>query len=446
MDYGPFIFERYEFRRDAGVLHLHYRYENGPAFEEQIAFPKVSRTRSTSENAALDAAFRLIFLFAGTSYYKTYAPEHLKCAAFVLDKDTAAFVEKVYRNGLAEFAFRNKIDLGNRLHFAAEPVSPRKAAPLALPRRSLVPVGGGKDSIVTLECLKEGKEPFSLFALGSGAGIAEPIEATIKVANVSAVRVKRTLSSNLIELNKQGALNGHIPITAILSAIAVATAILYGFDTIILSNERSASAPNLRLNELEINHQYSKSFDFESDLSEYIANHIAEDLRYFSMLRPFSEAEIARRFARYTAYHSVFRSCNKAFKQDVASRSKNWCGDCPKCRFVFLALAPFVKKDQLTGIFRKNLLADGTQTEGFAELSGLTAHKPFECVGEIGESALLMEKLHGMESWKTDAVVKDLGAKLHRPHDFERLYDALFAAHSDHNVPEEYMSMLDASR
>ena len=446
MDYGPFIFERYEYRPKTGILHLHYRFENGPVFEERIAFPPSEHTMSPNDHAALDASFRLVFLLAGTSYYKAYAPEHLKCAAFALDEETAAFIEKVYRKGLAEFAWRNKLDLSSRVRFASESIPPRKASPLALPRRSLVPVGGGKDSIVTLECLKESGEPLTLFALGAASGIAEPIEATIATSGLPAIRVKRMLSPNLMDLNKQGALNGHIPITAILSGIAVAASILHGFDAVILSNEHSASAPNLRLNELEINHQYSKSFDFETDFSKYVAGHIAPDIRYFSLLRPCSEAEIARRFARYTQYHPVFRSCNKAFKQDTAARHKIWCCDCPKCRFVFLALAPFMKKEHLTGIFGKNLLADPAQTEGFAELCGLTAHKPFECVGETGESALLMEKLYQTDAWKDDAVVKDLGAKLHQPQDFEQLYEALFAMHNDHHVPEKYLGMLDACR
>jgi hypothetical protein len=92
------------------------------------------------------------------------------------------------------------------------------------------------------------------------------------------------------------------------------------------------------------------------------------------------------------------------------------------------------------------MLDDDAQKEGFAELCGLAKHKPFECVGEVGESALLMDKLYRSDAWKNDKVVADLGKKLHRPQDFERLYDELFATHADHNVHEKYMRMLDASR
>jgi hypothetical protein len=446
MESGPFIFERYEFRNQTGILHLHYRFENGLTFEEKIAFPPATRALSPNDLAALDASFRLVFLLAGASYYKAFAPEELVCKAFALDPETAVFVEKVYRKGLAEFAYRNKLDLKNRIRFKSENAPARKASPLALPRRSLVPVGGGKDSIVTLETLKDADEPVSLFALETGSGIAAPIEETIGLSGLPAIKIMRTLAPNLTDINKAGAYNGHVPITAILSAIAVTAAILHGFDTVILSNEHSASAPNLRLDEVEINHQYSKSFDFEIDFLRYVAEHIAPDISYFSLLRPFSEAEIARRFARLAPYHPVFRSCNKAFKQDAAARAKNWCCDCPKCRFVFLALAPFVEKKHLMDIFGKNLLNDAAQTEGFSELCGLTAHKPFECVGETGESLLLMEKLAHNEHWKYDAVVATLNSKLREPKDFERFYEDLFATRTDHNVPERYMRMLDAGR
>src|SRR5262249_46664059 len=161
------------------------------------------------------------------------------------DEETAVFIEKTYRKGLAEFAYNNKLDLGNRLGFESKPVPPRKASPLGLPRKSLVPVGGGKDSIVALETLKEAGEPLALFALGAVSGRSNPIDEGIRISGLPSVRVTRTLAPNLAEVNKAGAYNGHVPITAILSSIAVATAILHGFDAIVFANEHSASAPNL---------------------------------------------------------------------------------------------------------------------------------------------------------------------------------------------------------
>lgn len=441
-----FLFERYAFDSRTSELHLQYRYENGPVFEEKIVFPALNRTLSGPEADALDRAFRLIFLLAGVSYYKAYVPQKLHCAAFALDGMTASFIEKIYRHGLGEFSYKNNLDLRERIQIepdASEP--PLASVALGLRSHLLVPVGGGKDSIVTLECLKKSGLPVTLFGLGGAAGLAAPIQATINTSGLPSVRVARTLSPNLIELNKTGAYNGHVPITAILSSIAVATALLQDMDTIVLSNEHSASAPNLSFNALEINHQYSKSFAFEQDFACYIQQCISPQLNYFSFLRPLTEAAIARRFACHDKYFDLFRSCNTAFRQDANSRNKNWCCDCPKCRFVFLALAPFLAPGKLTGIFGRNLLDDAAQRQGFAELCGLAAFKPFECVGEIEESALLMQKLYHTPLWKDFAVVRELGAQLdmHNPN-YEPSYDALFETKSGHALPETYMKILDA--
>src|SRR5262249_11965308 len=153
------------------------------------------------------------------------------------------------------------------------------------PRRTCVPVGGGKDSIVTLECLKRGGEPLILFSLGE----AEPIRACIATAGLPFIRVHRRLDSGLFELNADGARNGHIPITGILSAIALAASVMAGCDAIAISNEHSSSAPNLRIDNTEVNHQFSKSLEFEDDFCAYVQKHISPSIAYFSLLRPLSE-------------------------------------------------------------------------------------------------------------------------------------------------------------
>lgn len=440
-NYGDFLFKRYAFDTTSGNLSLLYKYAEGPQFEEKLAFPPPFRALSPAETAALDRAFRLIFLLSGVSYYKSYIPKTLRCEAFALSHSMASFIEKTYRNGLAEFAYKNNIVV--EPHVAATAIDIPSPISLALPRRSLTPIGGGKDSVVTVECLRKAEESQTLFVVAGGGIVAAPIRETISYAKLPSIAVKRIISPTLLELNKKDALNGHVPITAIVSSIAVATAILYGFDTIIFSNEQSASAPNVRLGNLEINHQYSKSLSFEVDFANVIHAHISPDINYFSLLRPLTEAEIARRFAKLEGYHPVFRSCNTAFRQEEKERGKTWCCACPKCRFVFLALAPFLDKEKLTQIFGANLLADPFQLEGYRELCGLSAHKPFECVGEIEESALLMSGLSRFKAWKDAPIVKLLAPSL--PFD-EQKFNALFANRTAHAVPEKYLGMLNACR
>ena len=351
------------------------------------------------------------------------------------------FSQKFYEKGLAEFAFRNGVSLHDYFHFQSSSAPAASAINLELPRRTCVPVGGGKDSIVTIESLRCCGEPLMLFSLGD----AEPIAACIAAAKLPFIRVHRRLDAGLLKLNEAGALNGHVPITGILSAIALAGAVMSGCNAVAMSNEHSASAPNFSLAGVEINHQYSKSLEFERDFARYVEDFISPSISYFSLLRPLSEIEIARRFAKYREYFGVFRSCNTAFRQSREARGRHWCCDCPKCRFVFLALSPFVAKPDLIEIFGRNLLDDETQCDGFAELCGLRADKPFECVGETYESAGVMSCLEDHPDWRDDRVVRRLNKEfpsLRRSGPAE--FRALFEVRHPHRVPNPYLAMLDA--
>ena len=441
MKYNEFVFEDYRYDRLGSVLSLYYRFSSGPRFEEKVFFdfPYQQTTQATTD--VLDRVHRLIFLLSGVSYYKAFIPKLLICEAFELDEKTAEFLHKFYNKGLAEFAFRNELSLEGHFRVQSCSVSAAPPIPLDLPRKTLVPIGGGKDSIVTVECLKQSGDPLLLFSLGD----AEPINACIAAANLPFIRVRRQLDETLLELNRAGALNGHVPITGILSAIALAGAVMSGCDAIAMSNEHSANIPNLKFNGVEINHQFSKSLEFEQDFAEYMQYFITPSIRYFSLLRPLSEVEIARRFTKYPQYFGKFRSCNTAFRQSRAARGKHWCGNCPKCRFVFLALAPFIPKRDLIGIFGRNLLDDPMQSDGFAALCGLQEHKPFECVGETFESAAVMSNLGDRPDWRGDYVVRQLSdtfPELRRRDQAE--YRTLFELRHPHRVPASYMAMLDA--
>jgi UDP-N-acetyl-alpha-D-muramoyl-L-alanyl-L-glutamate epimerase len=441
MSYNEFVFEDYRYDPAESSLSLCYGYPGGPRFEEQLIFDFVPRQLSPAAGEVLDRIFRLILLLSGVSYYKAFIPKVLTCRAFELDERTAEFLQKFYEKGLAEFAFRNGVSLRGHLRFQSSSAPALTPITVDLPRRTFVPVGGGKDSIVTIECLRQGGEPLMLFSLGD----AEPIAACIAAAKLPFMRVYRRLDAGLLQLNEAGALNGHVPITGILSAIALAGAVMSGCNALAMSNEHSASAPNLSLDGVEINHQYSKSLEYERDFAQYVEDFISPSIRYFSLLRPLSEIEIARRFAKYREYFGVFRSCNTAFRQAREARGRHWCCNCPKCRFVFLALSPFVAKPDLIEIFGCNLLDDEIQRDGFAELCGLRAIKPFECVGETHESASVMSYLAGHPDWRDDRVVRRLNGEFpllrHRgPTEFR----ALFEVRYPHRVPAPYLAMLDA--
>lgn len=441
MAYKEFVFEDYRYDPARSTLSLCYSYNGGPRFEEQLIFDFVPQQPSPAAREVLDRIFRLILLLSGVSYYKAFIPKILTCRAFELDERTAEFLQKFYEKGLAEFAFRNGVSLRGHFRFQSSSAAPAAPITVDLPGRMCVPVGGGKDSIVTIECLRRGGEPLMLFSLGD----AEPIAACIAAAKLPYIRVHRRLDPGLLKLNEAGALNGHVPITGILSAIVLASAVMSGCNAVAMSNEHSASAPNLSVDGVEVNHQYSKSLEFERDLARHVECFISPSISYFSLLRPLSEIEIARRFSSCPAYFGVFRSCNTAFRQAREARGRHWCSDCPKCRFVFLALSPFVAKPDLIEIFGCNLLDDEAQRDGFAELCGLRAIKPFECVGETSESAGVMSHLAGHSDWRDDRVVRRLNEEFPSLSDSSPAeFRALFEVRHPHRVPARYLAMLDA--
>ena len=441
MKYKKFVFDNYHYDPSISILSLRYRFDEGPRFEEKLFFEFAPQHISLAARGVLDRIFRLIFLLSGVSYYKAFIPKLLVCEAFEFDQQTGEFLHKFYEKGLAEFAYRNRISLRDHFHFRSSCAPAPLPLAVDLSNRVLVPVGGGKDSIVTIECLKEAGQPLILFALGD----ADPIKACIATADLPCIRVDRLLDKTLFELNRTGALNGHVPITGILSAIALAGAVMSGCNAVVMSNEHSASAPNLKFDGIDINHQYSKSFEFEQAFAEYVERFISPDIQYFSLLRPFSEIEITRRFSKLSRYFGVFRSCNTAFRQTRAVRGRHWCGNCPKCRFVFLALAPFVAKQELIGIFGRNLLDDPAQCDGFAELCGLQKHKPFECVGETSECAAVLAYLGANQDWRSNSVVQQLHERFPSVREITPAeYHALFELRRPHQVPDSYMAYLNA--
>lgn len=329
-------------------------------------------------------------------------PPRIELADGPLDEATAHLLDQLYLHGLAEFAYRNGLDLRGRIAFPRGAAERPQAPALGLPKRTLVPIGGGKDSLVAVEAIKSIGGAATAVWVGNSALIAACAERT----GLPTLNIQRELAPELFELNRLGAWNGHIPVTAVNSAILALAAILYGYDSVAFANERSASAATLEYEGQQVNHQWSKGYAFEALLNDWLHSHVAADLDYCSLLRPYSELAITRAFARLAPYFDVFSSCNRNFKILGPRPADRWCGQCPKCHFVFLALAPFLPKPRLLAIFGRNLLDDESQLAGFDALLEYQDHKPFECVGEGAEARAAMYALSQRPEWREDALVE----------------------------------------
>lgn len=386
-----------------GRIELHYALD-GVALTERFQLP--SPPVEPSCPAALDAALDLLHWTAGISYWKAGCPPTIEFEDRRPDAWQAAWLDRLCREGLAEFAWRNGLSCDNWAGFAA--AAGERPAPAAtccrLARRSLVPMGGGKDSLVALERLRSRDEPLATVQVGSATLIREVAAAAGTPHRV----VERRIDPRLAELNRRGAWNGHVPITAINAAVLIVLALVEGFDRIVFANERSADEATLvDPGGRAVNHQFSKSLAFETMLGEWVARCITPDLDVFSILRRDRELAVCREFAGLADRHAAFSSCNRNFHLD-GSRTARWCGQCPKCLFVFLALAPFMTSARLERIFGDNLLERESLVAGFRELLALDGAKPFECVGEADEARAALAALGEDRHWRDSRVVQAL--------------------------------------
>ena len=391
---------------------FHYSVENGAFFAQfdfvlspEIAFhPNFSipaRTFYHWDSIPKHLLDNLVFhigMIELISYWKIACPKKVVIKPFALDEEQICWWKKLYFNGLGEFFYVNGIQttIDEFMQIDCRATvrcchSERSEEP-HLNEQTLIPIGGGKDSVVTLELLKNRVPAIPLIINPRGA--TNECLAAAGFDDDQAAIIKRTLDPTMLRMNAEGYLNGHTPFSAMLAFYTV----LLGFATksryIALSNESSANEPTVP--DTEINHQYSKSVAFENDFRRYVAKYIDADIQYFSFLRPLNELQIAKLFSRAKEYRKVFKSCNAGSKTD------SWCGRCPKCLFTWLALSPFVSRGELADIFGKDLLKDNNLRPILDQLDGSVEVKPFECVGTVGEVRACVNKI-----LQTDDNLKD---------------------------------------
>jgi hypothetical protein len=420
-----------------GCVRLRYALDDAVSFVEEFDLP-LERELGAAERERVEPLLSLLHWVAGVSYFKTAAPPAVVCETGDPGPAAAALLEALYSEGLGEFAHVNGLSALPRPRFPRGAPAPAVPVPPAdpSPQRVLVPVGGGKDSAVALEIVRRSGTELALFSVGD----APPIARTVAVAGLPHLLARRRLDGGLAQLNRAGALNGHVPVTAIVSCVALLSAALRGFDAVAMANERSASAGNLMWDGVEVNHQFSKGLRAELLLREALAESAGAPA-LFSILRPASELAIARAFARMGQYHSAFTSCNAIFRIDPSLRAASWCCECPKCRFVFLALAPFSEPAHLREIFGRDLLDEEEQFEGFALLTATGGHKPFECVGEEQESIAAVRMLAADPRWSSHRVLARLVTEVlpRHPPSFGDPASVL-ALSDDHAVPPGLMA------
>lgn len=368
------VFHFKDYKADFSKLEIRFEYAiDSMQFTETLTLPPSPRKLSDAELARFLEPLALIL---GISYYKLYCPPKIKLP-FALSKAQAEFWNTVYRKGLGEFLYRNNLDPKMLGKFESTEGVVGEAIRLDQKDRLLLGIGGGKDSIVAAELLRNFDVTSFLVSTKQTDAVSKEVASAI---GYPILEIKRTLDTKLYE-KFEGAYDGHIPISAVFAFIGLLSAALYDYRDVVVGNEASSNFGNLEYHGEMINHQWSKSAEFETMLQEYTRTYITPDITYRSLLRPYSELQIAEMFAKYPKYFSAFSSCNRRHATGMM-----WCGECAKCAFVFLILAPFIPRKELVAIFKKDLLLDPKLMPMYRDLLGYGDMKPFDCVGTFEEA------------------------------------------------------------
>jgi hypothetical protein len=387
---------------------------DGLCFIETIQFEGVGPL----DAPAATALAQLWCLVAGLSYYKAGAAKRIDVGALPLGTMGRKLLEAALHDGLGEFAFRNDLPLSDVVIEGGAEVE--QFDPFVDPRRVLTPFGGGIDSVVTVTQLMNHVDQ-ALFVVSPVSGRFEPLEETAAVTGLEIVRATRTLDPKILE-GRDDFFNGHVPVTAMVTLLAAVAAVASGRGGVALSNERSSSVANLRWYDTDVNHQWSKSWSAEQLIADAIAERVSDELVVASYLRDRSELWVAKVFSEQTPFHQVFRSCNRAFSQVSEHRSAKWCGECDKCLFVNLVLAPFLSRATLRAIFSSEPLSDPQREAQLRTLVGVGLdHKPFECVGDPDESAVALFEVASDHEWKDVALLAELAEQVSPDRDLVQL-------------------------
>lgn len=393
--YPTFHYKSYAHRLTSEGLVLEFEFELDPTyqFHPTITLFDITATELQKVSPALlDLYVFHIGLVEMLSYWKTTCSPTIAVEGGPLDATQRHWFHTLLIQGLGEFFYVNQIDFTSAefvtIKSTIASTSPTAHIPLPLPPppeikpddHILIPIGGGKDSAVSLEILKA----FTPNLNNLAALHLNPAAANQDTANASGITnqsfIRRQLDPLLFEMNADGFLNGHTPFSALMAFLSTFSAHLHGQQFVAVSNERSSNEGNVLFHNQEINHQYSKSVAFEQDFQKYMAAYFPHAPWYFSPLRPWYELQIARYFAQFPQYHHLFRSCNRGKK------TNSWCGECSKCLFAYVILLPFLGVPQMMTIFHKDLLDDGELLSIAQELIGFGEKKPLECVGTTEES------------------------------------------------------------
>lgn len=437
--YDTFYFESFKLNLSDFYIEVNYHY----SFDKKIDFNHVLRIKKNEQLKNIidfkkyEKIIICLGIIEGINYYKMICPKNIKIKCMKLNEEENKWWEKLYYKGLGELLYLNGIKVleDEFVKFLSCETEIDKIK-LENVEGNLILVGGGKDSNTSLELLSDEKEKNNIL-------IVNPREASFESAKIAGyneeeiIIVNRIIDKNLIEYNKEGYLNGHIPFSAMLSFLSTFIACMTNKKYVVVSNESSANEDTVD----GANHQYSKSFEYENDFRKYLKEFVFENdnVEYYSILRPLFELQIVKLFVKYEKYLKIFKSCNIGSK--IIEKKEIWCNKCPKCLFVYILLLSQLEENRVIDIIGSNMLDNEEFKEDFNKLIGVLEEKPFECIGTKDEVNAAMSIIINKEEYNTDNIpclIKYYKEECKEKHfNDEEIKKIIYNFDDNNNVPRE---------
>lgn len=365
---------------------------NGEVYQPSIRFGFTASMNCKLSESLLGR----LGLMEALSYWKAFLSPILRIEAFPFVYGEIEWWQRFLALSMAEFCYRNNVPLltPEMLDLQGMVTSQTLAQgdENTDPGRVLTMFSGGKDSLVAA-------------LLAAQAGLTQdfffynpaPVQYESHLKNLggqgTVLTLDRKILPALLELNRLGAPNGHTPYSAYLGLSAVILAISHGIGLVCAGNTRSDDDPNLRDQGLDVNHQWTKSLDFELELNRLLSILGISEVQYFSILRPFYELQVIKVMLNNSSALSHIQSCNRV--------RRGYCLRCAKCAWIGLALSVSVSNDEARLLMNGDVFGHDQAESLFRSMAGLEGTKPFECTGsEVEVRACLKELvMDGLPKW-----------------------------------------------
>lgn len=206
------------------------------------------------------------------------------------------------------------------------------------------------------------------------------------------------------------------------------------YASLCFANEKSSDTGNLYWDGIQgmVNHQWVKSLEAEHVYQNFISNYLVKGFKFFSILKPIYDYRIFSHLALYPAFIKDSHSCNV---------DKPWCKKCPKCAYVWLGYLAHFEKNLVDEIFKINPFDDEDLIIHYKNMTGIEGHRSFECIGNIEECQLFMQKC--IEKGLKGKMLEIFKQEISRTDKDWRLMEEKFnKVSSTHNIPEIFLEKI----